>query len=183
MEAPAWVAFNVLNNFHRWPAWSPWEKLDPNMTKKHEGPEAGVGAIYEWSGNDKVGTGRMSITESEPSKKIAIKLEFMKPWEATNTTLFTLTSTGKDVEVSWAMEGENNFMAKAASLFMDMDAMVGKDFEAGLLSLQKLVEAEAKEIAKAKKEKADAEAAAQAKAAADAAAQAAEPAEASEATP
>lgn len=167
IEAPAWVVFNILNNFHRWPAWSPWEKLDPNMTKKHSGPEAGVGSVYEWSGNDEVGTGKMTITESEPPKQVTIKLEFMEPWEATNTTLFALSSKGKDVEVSWAMEGENTFMGKAASLFMDMDEMVGKDFEAGLRELKKLAEREAKEIEKAKQaEAAEAEAKKQAEAAA-----------------
>lgn len=171
IEAPAYVVFNILNNFKRWSAWSPWEKLDPNMQKKHAGAEFGTGAIYAWTGNDQVGQGRMTITQSEPEKKIAIKLEFIKPWEATNTTLFTLVPDGKGVKVSWAMEGTNNFMAKAASLFMDMDELVGKDFERGLTALKQVAEKEAEEIARAKVEKAKAEAgAAAARAAAQAAA-------------
>ena len=169
MDAPPYVVFNLLNNFHRWPAWSPWEKLDPNMQKKHAGPEFGTGASYEWTGNDEVGQGRMTITESVPAKRVVIKLEFVAPWEATNTTVFTLTPEGKAVDVTWAMEGHNNFMAKAASLFMDLDQLVGKDFERGLTTLKQVAEKEAREIARAKSEQAKAEQAkAKAKANADA---------------
>lgn len=150
VAAPSWVVFNVVNNFHRWPAWSPWEKLDPNMKKQHSGSETGAGAVYEWSGNNDVGKGRMTITESTPPEKISIKLEFMEPFEATNTTLFSFTPKGKGTTVTWAMEGQNDFMGKAMSLFMDMDAMVGKDFEAGLLQLDKVAAADALEIEKKK---------------------------------
>jgi hypothetical protein len=152
IAAPSWVVFNIVNNFHRWPAWSPWEKLDPNMEKKHSGPEAGVGAVYEWTGNKDVGTGRMTITESAPPEKLTIDLEFMEPWEAKNTTLFSFEGKAKETNVTWAMEGENTFMGKAMSLFMDMDAMVGKDFEAGLDELDKLAVAEAAELEKKKAE-------------------------------
>jgi uncharacterized protein YndB with AHSA1/START domain len=154
MDAPPFVVFNIVNDFKRWPSWSPWEKLDPNMEKKHTGPDVGVGSVYEWAGNDQVGTGRMTIEESVPEKRIAIELEFLKPWEATNETSFTFTRDGDGVEVNWAMAGENNFMAKAASLFMNMDEMVGGDFEKGLAQLQKIAEAEAKEVAKQREAKA-----------------------------
>lgn len=157
MDAPPFVVFNIVNDFKRWSAWSPWEKLDPNMEKKHSGSEVGVGSIYEWSGNDKVGQGRMTIQQSVPEKKIAILLEFKQPWEATNTTLFTFARADQGAEVTWSMEGKNNFMAKAASLFMDMDELVGKDFEKGLEALRKVAEREAKEIAKAREQKAKAE--------------------------
>lgn len=152
IEAPQWVVFNIVNNFRRWPAWSPWEKLDPNMEKKHSGPEAGAGAVYEWSGNDQVGTGRMTITESTPPERVAINLEFMEPWEATNTTTFSFDGGAKETEVTWAMEGQNDFMGKAMSLFMDMDSMVGKDFEAGLDELAKIAVAEAAELEKKRAE-------------------------------
>jgi len=154
MEAPPFVVFNIVNDFKRWPSWSPGEKLDPNMEKKHSGAEVGVGSVYEWTGNDQVGTGRMTIKESVPEKRIAIELEFLEPWEATNKTLFTFTRVDGGVDVNWAMEGENNFMAKAASLFMNMDEMVGGDFEKGLAALQKIAEAEAKEVAKQREAKA-----------------------------
>ena len=171
IEAPPYVVFNILNNFHRWPAWSPWEKLDPNMQKKHAGAEFGKGAVYEWSGNEEVGKGRMTIIDSQPEKHIAIKLEFIEPWEATNTTLFTLTPEANAVHVKWAMEGHNDFMAKAASLFMNMDELVGKDFERGLATLKQVAEKEAQDIARAKAKQAEA----QAKAAAERAAAAAAP--------
>lgn len=154
IAAPDYVVFNVLNNFHRWSAWSPWEKLDPNMERKHSGSNVGKGAVYEWSGNDDVGSGRMTIVESVPPSKVVIQLEFIKPFEATNTTIFTIDGAPNESKVTWSMEGKNNFMAKAASLFMDMDAMVGKDFELGLDQLDKLAVTDAKEIERKKAEEA-----------------------------
>ena len=151
IAAPRYVTFNIVNNFRRWAEWSPWEKLDPGMQKKHSGAEVGVGSVYEWSGNDQVGAGKMTIVDSLPEKAVAIRLEFLKPFEATNNTRFTFQPEGETSKVTWSMQGTNGFMGKAASLFMDMDKMVGKDFETGLLSLKKLAEREAKEIAKAKK--------------------------------
>jgi uncharacterized protein YndB with AHSA1/START domain len=158
IDAPPFVVFNIINDFKRWPAWSPWEKLDPNMEKKHSGSPVGVGSIYEWSGNDQVGSGRMTIQESVPEKHVTIELRFLKPWEATNTTRFTFTRDGNGVLVVWAMEGTNDFMAKAASLFMNMDEMVGGDFEKGLAALAKIAESEAKEIAKQRRAEAELEA-------------------------
>ncbi len=154
IDAPPYVAFNLINNFRRWSAWSPWEKLDPNLQRKYSGAEAGVGAVYEWSGNDQAGEGRMTITESVPAKKVGIKLEFKKPFEATNTTLFSLDRAGDKVKVTWAMEGTNNFIGKAMCLVMDMDQLIGKDFEAGLSQLKKIAEQEAKQIARKKAEQA-----------------------------
>lgn len=136
IDAPPPKVFELVNNFHRWEAWSPWAKLDPAMTTAYEGPESGVGAIYAWSGNNQVGEGRMTITESVPSERIQIKLEFLKPFAATNTAHFTFTPQDAGTSVQWRMEGRNNFMAKAFCLFVDMDAMVGKDFEAGLASMK-----------------------------------------------
>lgn len=165
---PPAAAFGLVNDFHQWPQWSPWEKLDPGMQKTFEGPPAGTGAIYYWNGNDKVGEGRMTITGSQPSSRIDIKLEFLKPWQATNATLFTFTPQGAETRVVWAMDGRHNFISKAVCMFMDMDRTVGKDFEAGLAQLKSAAEAAA---AKAAAEAAQAAAqAAAAKAAADEAA-------------
>lgn len=144
IAAPAEVVFASLNDFHRWSDWSPWEKIDPNMKRTFEGAASGVGAIYGWTGNDEVGEGRMTITESKPAEKIGIKLEFIKPWSATNQTVFTLKPAGDKVSVTWTMSGTNGFMMKAFSMFMNMDEMVGKDFEKGLASLATVAQAEAK---------------------------------------
>jgi hypothetical protein len=141
MAAPPESPFAQVNDFHAWPAWSPWEKLDPQMKRTHEGSPAGVGAKYAWVGNDQVGEGRMTIEKSEKPSVVGIKLEFLKPWEATNATTFTFARAPQGSKVTWAMDGENNFMAKAASLFMDMDKMIGADFEKGLASMKAVAEA------------------------------------------
>src|SRR5712671_742677 len=125
IAAPADVVFAQVNNFHKWEAWSPWEKLDPAMKKTHEGAPSGTGAIYSWSGNDKVGEGRMTLTESHPSDIIRIKLEFLKPFKATSATEFTFKAEGNQTAVTWNMTGRNTFVSKAFCLFMNMDKMVG----------------------------------------------------------
>jgi uncharacterized protein YndB with AHSA1/START domain len=144
IAAPADAVFPFINDFHQWSNWSPWEKLDPAMKKTFQGPAAGAGAIYAWTGNDKVGKGQMTVTDSRPNERVGIKLEFIEPWPATSDTALMLVPTAKGVKVTWAMTGNNNFMAKAASIFMNMDAMVGGDFEKGLAQLKTLGEAEAK---------------------------------------
>lgn len=144
IAAPAQVVFPLVNDFRDWPAWSPWEKLDPNLKRMHSGAPLGEGAMYAWSGNDQVGEGKMTIVESKPNRLIGIKLEFIKPWTATNKTTFTFSGSGDTTKVTWAMDGENNFMAKAFSMFMDMDSMVGKDFEKGLSSLSGVAASEFK---------------------------------------
>jgi uncharacterized protein YndB with AHSA1/START domain len=135
MAAPPEAVFAQINDFHRWQAWSPWEKLDPNMKKEFSGPPSGPGASYYWSGNNKAGEGRMTITDSQPGRSVTLRLEFMKPWKATNTTRFDLQPSGGGTAVTWEMTGTNNFMAKAFTVFMDMDKMVGPDFEKGLAGL------------------------------------------------
>lgn len=136
VDAPPDRVFAVLDDFHQWPSWSPWEELDPTMTRTHSGTPRGKGAIYEWSGNKKVGQGRMEITESIPSEKIAIQLDFIAPFAAHNTTTFTLTPRDGGTDVQWAMTGKNGFMMKVMGLFVNMDKMVGKDFEKGLAKLK-----------------------------------------------
>jgi hypothetical protein len=141
IAAPPESAFAQVNDFHAWPAWSPWEKLDPQMKKTFEGPPAGVGSKYAWTGNKDVGEGRMTIEKSEKPSTVGIKLEFLKPFEATNTTTFTFAPAPGGSKVTWAMDGENNFVSKAMSLVMDMDKMIGPDFEKGLAALKVAAEA------------------------------------------
>jgi hypothetical protein len=140
MSAPAPAVFAQVNDFHNWDAWSPWAKLDPVMKKTYEGAPAGTGAIYTWAGNNQVGEGRTTITESRPSDLIEMKLEFVKPFAATNTVEFTFKPEGDQTAVTWSMAGKNNFMGKAVGLFMNMDKMVGGDFEKGLASLKAVTE-------------------------------------------
>jgi len=130
-----------VNDFHNWEAWSPWAKLDPAAKATFEGPSTGTGAIFKWVGNKEVGEGSMTITESRPSDLIRIKLEFLRPFEATNSAEFTFKPEGNRTAVTWSMEGKNNFIAKAVCLFMNMDKMVGGQFEQGLAQMKAVVEA------------------------------------------
>jgi len=144
MAAPGPTVFAQVNDFHNWQAWSPWAKLDPAMKQAYEGAPAGAGAVYTWAGNREVGEGRMTVTESRPSELIRIKLEFMRPFEATSTAEFTFKPEGDRTAVTWSMRGQKNFTAKAVHLFMDMDKMVGGQFEKGLANLKSITEAAAK---------------------------------------
>ena len=144
VNAPAPAVFSQVNDFHRWSGWSPWAKRDPAMKQSYHGAPAGVGAVYSWAGNNEVGEGRMSITESRPNELIRIKVEFLEPFAATNTAEFTFTLQGGQTQVTWSMSGENNFTAKAFNLIMNMDKLVGGDFEKGLQQLKSIAEASAK---------------------------------------
>lgn len=140
MSAPAPAVFAQVNDFHNWEAWSPWAKLDPSMKKTYEGPPAGIGAISTWAGNNQVGEGRAIITESRPSDLIRIKLEYVKPFTATSTAEFTFKPEGDQTVVTWGLTGRNNFIGKAFGLFMNMDKMVGGQFEKGLAQMKSMVE-------------------------------------------
>lgn len=144
VSAPAEVVFAQVNDLHQWEAWSPWAKLDPNAKNTYEGPTAGVGAAMVWVGNNRVGEGRMTITESRPGKLVRFKLEFQKPFKATNIAEFTFKLEGSQTTVVWSMSGKNNFMFKAMGLFMNCDKMVGSQFETGLARLKSLAELTAK---------------------------------------
>ncbi len=144
IPAPAEAIFPLVNSFHEWNKWSPWESVDPGMNRRYFGSEAGVGAGYEWSGNRKAGSGTMEIVESDPSSRIKIRLQFTKPFKALNPTTFTFTAVPGGTEVSWIMNGENKGLAKVFALFMNMDKMVGSDFERGLESLAAAVSASRK---------------------------------------
>ena len=142
IAAPAGRIFPHLDDFHRWGAWSPWEKLDPELKRTFSGPESGKGAVYAWEGNKKVGAGRMEILESDPPSRLRIQLDFIRPFEAHNTTEFTLLPEAGRTQVTWTMRGNHNFMTKVMSIFTDMDRMVGPDFERGLAALKTLAETE-----------------------------------------
>lgn len=143
INAPAEVIFANVNTLKRWDAWSPWAKLDPQAKYTFEGPEAGKGAVETWAGNDKVGEGKMTITESTPPTAIQLQLDFVKPWASTSWAEFTFTPEGTGTKVTWAMHGKNNFVARAFCLFMNMDKTVGGEFEKGLEQLKTITEAEA----------------------------------------
>ncbi len=140
IDAPPAKVFAQVNDFHHWEAWSPWAKRDPNATNTFEGPTAGEGAKFAWAGNKEVGEGKMTITGSKPSELVEIKLEFLKPFKATNTAEFTFTPMANQTNISWAMFGKNNFMSKAFGLFVDCEKMIGKDFEQGLANMKSVVE-------------------------------------------
>src|SRR6185437_8137573 len=135
IEAPADIVFASVNDLHKWEAWSPWAKKDPNAKSTFSGADAGSGACMAWAGNKEVGEGRMTIIESRPKELIRIKLEFLKPFKATNTAEFNFKSLGDQTEVTWSMFGKNNFMGKAFHMFIDCDKMIGRDFEKGLANL------------------------------------------------
>lgn len=141
MSAPAPILFEQVNNLLLWAAWSPWDKLDPDMKKTFAGPPAGVDASCSWVG-EKSGEGSMTITESRPNQLVRLKLDFVKPFKASNTAEFTFQSQENQTVVTWSMSGKNNFMAKAFGLIMSCDKMVGGEFEKGLANLNSITQAE-----------------------------------------
>jgi len=138
--APAGEVFAQVNELRKWKAWSPWAKKDPNARESFNGPAAGTGASMSWAGNNEVGEGRMTIVESKPGALVRFKLEFFKPFAATNSAEFTFKEDGGRTAVSWTMRGRNGFIGKAMCLVFDMDKMVGGDFEAGLAGIRAIVE-------------------------------------------
>ncbi len=141
IEASAATVYAQIEDMHAWAAWSPWEKLDPAMKKTFTGPAKGIGSTYEWEGNKNAGQGRMTITEAVPGSRVVQKLEFIKPFAATNTTTFAITPDGdKAVKLTWSMDGQKNLGMKVFGLFTDMDKQVGGDFEKGLASIKTIAE-------------------------------------------
>lgn len=138
--APPEKIFPHVNELKKWDAWSPWAKLDPNCKITFTGPDAGVNASYAWVGNNKVGAGKMTVTESVPSSLIRLRLEFLKPFKATNTAEFEFKPSGGGTVVVWSMAGKSNLFFKIFGLFMNCDTMAGRDFEKGLASLKGIVE-------------------------------------------
>jgi hypothetical protein len=140
IKAPPEKILALIDDFHRWDAWSPWEKKDPAMKRTFGAATSGQGAVYAWDGNKDVGQGRMEIADSAPPSRIAIKLDFVKPFEAHNRVEFTLEANGEATDVTWTMQGDTPYFAKIIHLFFDMDRMVGGDFEAGLAALKAIAE-------------------------------------------
>jgi len=140
IKAPAERIFPLINDFHQWGGWSPWEQKDPAMKRTFSGADSGKGAAYAWEGDKNVGTGRMEILEAAAPTKIVIKLDFFKPFEAHNTAEFTMLPQGDATNLTWLMHGPAPFMHRVMQLFMNFDKLIGKDFEAGLANLKKLTE-------------------------------------------
>ena len=137
--APATV-FAQVNDFHAWDAWSPWAKLDPDCKVAYEGAASGEGAVFTWDGNDDVGAGKMTITDSRAPDHIAIDLEFIEPWEGHAKTAFDFKAAGAGTEVTWSIRGDANYMCKLMGLFCSMDSMIGTDYEKGLAAMKSIVE-------------------------------------------
>lgn len=135
---PAKIATHIVD-FRKWTSWSPYEKYDPAMKRTYSGSAIGKGAIYEWNGNSDIGAGRMEIRDVTPSR-IAIKLDFIRPMEGHNTAEFIFEPRGGSTVVTWDMHGPTSFIGKIIHVFMNMDKMIGKDFEAGLGNLKSLAE-------------------------------------------
>jgi uncharacterized protein YndB with AHSA1/START domain len=144
VKAPPEKIFPLINDFHQWGSWSPWENKDPAMNRTYSGAASGKGAVYAWEGNKNVGTGRMEILDASSPSKIVIKLDFFKPFETHNTAEFTMLPQGDaasaTTNIDWVMHGPAPFMSKVMQVFMNIDSMVGKDFEIGLSNLKKLTE-------------------------------------------
>ena len=140
ISAPPAALFAEVNELARWKAWSPYEKLDPAMKRTFTGPAAGPGAVYAWEGNSNAGTGRMTVVESVPAEKVAIRLDFVKPMEATSDATFTFMPEGTQTRVTWTMIGHNGYLGKLFCLFLNMDKMVGGQFEEGLATLKQQAE-------------------------------------------
>ena len=145
VAAPAPVVFAQVNDFHKWEAWNPWAKIDPAMKQEYAGAPAGKGAVYTWAGNNEVGEGRMTITQSRPNELIRIQMEFLRPCQGRSTAEFTFRRQDERTAVTWSMLGEHNFIAKAIHLVMNMDRIIGGNFEKGLAQMKSVAEAAARE--------------------------------------
>jgi hypothetical protein len=140
VQAPAEKIFPLINDFHNWMQWSPWEALDPALQRTYSGNPSGVGSKYAWHGNKKVGSGAMEVTSASAPHQVVIKLDFITPFEAHNITNFTVTPAGGGASITWTMKGTSPFALKVMDIFMPMDRMVGKDFEKGLAALKTIAE-------------------------------------------
>lgn len=147
IQAPPERIYAFVDDFRAWEAWSPYEKMDPAMKRTYSGAAHGQGARYAWEGNEHAGAGNMAITEAVPGEQIAIRLNFTKPFEASNTAEFTFKPEGGATKVTWAMHGPMPYISKVMDVLLGMDAMIGKDFEAGLASLKALAEKQSAEPA------------------------------------
>ncbi len=139
IKAPPEKIFAFINDFHRWQEWTPYDK-DPAMKKTYGGSAMGKGATYAWEGNKEVGKGEISITDATSPGKVELALHMIAPFEGRNHVVFTMLPQGDATHVVWAMDGSSPYPAKLIGLFMDMDKMIGKDFEVGLAKLKTAAE-------------------------------------------
>jgi uncharacterized protein YndB with AHSA1/START domain len=140
IQAPADKIFPLINDFHSWTEWSPYETVDPTTQRSYAGATSGKGAVYEWSGTGKAGAGRMEISDASSPSRVEIDLAFTRPFQARNVAAFTLEPEGDATRVSWSMDGPTPFLGKVIGLFIDMDKMIGRDFETGLANLKTVTE-------------------------------------------
>ena len=140
VAAPAEALYARLVDFHRWPEWSPWEGLDPALTRSYTGPESGVGAGYAWSGNRKAGRGRMSIADVTAPSRVAVDVMFEKPFPSSSSSVFTLAPEGTGTRVTWTMTGRKSLINRVMGIFVSMDKLIGPDFERGLAQLKSVAE-------------------------------------------
>jgi hypothetical protein len=138
--APPDRIFPLINDFKHWGSWSPYEKKDPAMKRTFWGEASGKGAVYEWDGNAQVGKGRIEIIDTSTPSRLTIKLDMIKPMEGHNIVDFTLEPHGAATKLTWAMRGSYNYTSKLIGLVLNMDKMIGRDFEAGLANLKTLAE-------------------------------------------
>lgn len=141
MAAPPAVVFAQVNDLHKWDAWSPWARMDPAAKNTFEGPPEGTGAVFRWAGNDQIGEGSMTIIESKPGELVRVRLDFLKPMAGTSESQLTFAKEGNGTVVTWTMTGKNDFVGKVVCLFMNMDKMLGGQFDQGLANLKGVVEA------------------------------------------
>lgn len=155
VKASADVVYAQVIDFHRWEQWSPWAKLDPKQKVTFSGPAFGIGAMYEWAGNDQVGEGKMTITDAKQPEFVKLKLDFFKPMQAENQVEFTFKEASNSTTVAWTMTGKNHFISKIAGLFINMEELLGKDFDRGLADIARISQAEQQKADAAKAAAAD----------------------------
>lgn len=141
IDAPPARVYEQIADFHHWRNWSPWEDIDPEQKHTYSGAASGTGAVYTWSGNRKVGQGRMEITNATEPSKVDVDLLFERPWKARNDAVFSIEPAGSGSRVTWSITGKKTFMTRLMGLFKSMDKMLGPDFEKGLARLKAAVEA------------------------------------------
>jgi len=139
IDAPPEAVFAQVNDYHNWQNWSPWAKLDPNAKATFEGANSGEGAAFAWSGNSEVGEGKMTITQAKPNERIVMRLNFVKPMQAINETVFEFAPEGNGTRMTWTMNGHNGFIGRAICVFVNMDRMVGGMFEKGMSNINDIV--------------------------------------------
>jgi uncharacterized protein YndB with AHSA1/START domain len=140
INAPPEKIFALINDLHGWDAWSPYEKKDPLMKRTYSGAVQGTGAVYAWEGNREVGTGRIEITESTSPSRVLLNLHMIKPFEGYSVVEFTLEPVGGSTKVTWSIRGAMPFFSRVVGLFINMDRMMGRDFDTGLANLKTAVE-------------------------------------------